>query len=406
MPKPGADLTAEEADPFGALLRWTGVLVQPGAMKLSEDAPPDFPRQYVPAFPSAAHPVTAGVRQVVFAAPVAPLAVDRSALVLLRASPLLLGEASGQPAPPVGGGVDTRQGARARLLRPPPEPALAVAEVHPQRQRRPEGPAQRPDVGIRSSPGGHAVTPDRVPSKYCRYCGRIIPMDAVNCPYCERNVIRMPGQKACPFCGEPIRAEALKCRHCGEFVDGQAGRKTLRGAAAAAAAGHLHRQGRHRALRRDGRAAHRGRRAGRAAGSRLGGGAPAARQGCGGAARGGRRAAGRAGRRRALPPGEQAGLPAVPGEGARRPRAAPRPPSPPRPRRRNRRNRRGSPGRQEREGPDRASRRRRATNARAAVATSTRATTTARTAAATSPSRPAAASSPGRAGPTALPTTP
>jgi RNA polymerase subunit RPABC4/transcription elongation factor Spt4 len=67
------------------------------------------------------------------------------------------------------------------------------------------------------------VTPDRVPSKYCRYCGRIIPMDAVNCPYCDRNVIKTPGQKSCPFCGEMIRAEALKCRHCGEFVGARPG---------------------------------------------------------------------------------------------------------------------------------------------------------------------------------------
>jgi len=101
MPRPGANLSAEEADPFGALLRWSGVLVQPGAMKLSKDAPSGFPRQYVPAFPAMTHPVTAGVREVVFAAPVAPLAVGRSAQVLMRASPLLLSEASGQAAPPV-----------------------------------------------------------------------------------------------------------------------------------------------------------------------------------------------------------------------------------------------------------------------------------------------------------------
>jgi hypothetical protein len=101
MPKPGASVAPEEADPFGALLRWTGVLVQPGAMTVSKDAPSEFARQYVPAFPTAAHPVTAGVRQVVFAAPAAPLTTDSSAAVLLRASPLLSGEASGQPAPPV-----------------------------------------------------------------------------------------------------------------------------------------------------------------------------------------------------------------------------------------------------------------------------------------------------------------
>jgi len=65
------------------------------------------------------------------------------------------------------------------------------------------------------------VTPDRVPCKYCRYCGRIIAMDSVNCPYCDRNTIRTPGEKECPFCGESIRQKAIKCRHCGEFVDGR-----------------------------------------------------------------------------------------------------------------------------------------------------------------------------------------
>jgi hypothetical protein len=102
VPKPQANAPpTEEADPFGALLRWTGVLVLPGALSVSKDAPSDFPRQYVPAYPATAHAVTAGVRQVVFAAPVAPLLTDRTAVMLLRASPLLLSEATGQPAPPV-----------------------------------------------------------------------------------------------------------------------------------------------------------------------------------------------------------------------------------------------------------------------------------------------------------------
>ena len=90
---------AADADPFAAVLRWTGILVQPGALTVSKDAPAGYARQYVPALPVAAHAVNADVRQVVFAAPVAPLATDRTALVLLRASPLLLGEATGEPAP-------------------------------------------------------------------------------------------------------------------------------------------------------------------------------------------------------------------------------------------------------------------------------------------------------------------
>lgn len=65
------------------------------------------------------------------------------------------------------------------------------------------------------------MTPNRVPYKYCRYCGRIIPMDSVNCTYCDRNTIRTPGEKECPICREPIRQKAIKCKHCGEFLDGR-----------------------------------------------------------------------------------------------------------------------------------------------------------------------------------------
>ncbi len=57
--------------------------------------------------------------------------------------------------------------------------------------------------------------------KYCRYCGRLIPLDATDCSYCHRNVIKDPERRECPFCGEYIRRTAVKCRHCGEFLDGR-----------------------------------------------------------------------------------------------------------------------------------------------------------------------------------------
>ena len=101
-PMPGKQANgapSADADPFAPLLRWSGILVQPGSLTASKDAPDGFSKQYVPAFPAAAHAVNAGVRQVVFGAPVAPLATDGRALVLLRASPMLLGEASGEAAP-------------------------------------------------------------------------------------------------------------------------------------------------------------------------------------------------------------------------------------------------------------------------------------------------------------------
>lgn len=49
----------------------------------------------------------------------------------------------------------------------------------------------------------------------------MIPQDAVDCPYCEKNTIKTTDQKPCPFCGEVIRGKAVKCKHCGEFVDGR-----------------------------------------------------------------------------------------------------------------------------------------------------------------------------------------
>jgi len=63
--------------------------------------------------------------------------------------------------------------------------------------------------------------PQRVNIKYCRHCGRIIPLDSVECPYCRKTVIRGTEQKECPFCGELIKAKAIKCKHCGEFLDGR-----------------------------------------------------------------------------------------------------------------------------------------------------------------------------------------
>jgi len=61
----------------------------------------------------------------------------------------------------------------------------------------------------------------KVPVKFCRHCGRIIPQDSVDCPYCGKNTIPVVSQKECPFCGELVRARAVKCKHCGEFLDGR-----------------------------------------------------------------------------------------------------------------------------------------------------------------------------------------
>lgn len=62
---------------------------------------------------------------------------------------------------------------------------------------------------------------DRVAIKFCRHCGRTIPQDAVDCPECGKNTLKLSPQKECPFCGEVIAARAVKCKHCGEFLDGR-----------------------------------------------------------------------------------------------------------------------------------------------------------------------------------------
>ncbi len=62
---------------------------------------------------------------------------------------------------------------------------------------------------------------NRTAVKFCRHCGRMIPLDSVDCPYCGGNTIRRVREKECPFCGELIRQKAVKCKHCGEFLDGR-----------------------------------------------------------------------------------------------------------------------------------------------------------------------------------------
>jgi len=63
--------------------------------------------------------------------------------------------------------------------------------------------------------------PARVEIKYCRYCGRVVPRDTAECPYCGGMTLRGHIERECPFCGELIKAKALKCKHCGEFLDGR-----------------------------------------------------------------------------------------------------------------------------------------------------------------------------------------
>jgi len=63
--------------------------------------------------------------------------------------------------------------------------------------------------------------PRPIAIKYCRHCGRIVPLESTACPYCGRITLRAHEHKECPFCGEPVKVKALKCKHCGEFIDGR-----------------------------------------------------------------------------------------------------------------------------------------------------------------------------------------
>jgi RNA polymerase subunit RPABC4/transcription elongation factor Spt4 len=68
------------------------------------------------------------------------------------------------------------------------------------------------------------MPPNNVPIKYCRHCGRLIHLQAADCPYCGGNTIRRHEGRTCPFCKENIKPGAVKCKHCGEFVDGRSSR--------------------------------------------------------------------------------------------------------------------------------------------------------------------------------------
>jgi len=63
--------------------------------------------------------------------------------------------------------------------------------------------------------------PQKTTIKYCRHCGRVVFANAVDCPYCLKNLIKGDREKICPFCQERIKPGAIKCKHCGEFLDGR-----------------------------------------------------------------------------------------------------------------------------------------------------------------------------------------
>lgn len=96
-----ADRTRTPADsPFAPLLRWLGASPLAGKLRMSPEAPDDYPRPLLLCLPTARHPATRGVRRVLFPADTPALGVESGAFVLLRASPFVK-DARGKSAPPV-----------------------------------------------------------------------------------------------------------------------------------------------------------------------------------------------------------------------------------------------------------------------------------------------------------------
>ncbi|MCK4282763.1 MAG: PEGA domain-containing protein [Candidatus Brocadiae bacterium] len=80
--------------PFEPLLRWFGVLVVPGGLSVTDEAPEEYPRDCALCFPVIRHPVTYGVRCVVLPMDSPSLAVMDGSWVLLRASPFVVSTSS------------------------------------------------------------------------------------------------------------------------------------------------------------------------------------------------------------------------------------------------------------------------------------------------------------------------
>jgi hypothetical protein len=91
----------DQAHPFAPLLRWCSTLVGPERLKLAEEIPRNYPKEYALAFPGPGrrHPLTAGVRQVIFPLASPTVRVSGRARVLLRASRFVVTDEESRASP-------------------------------------------------------------------------------------------------------------------------------------------------------------------------------------------------------------------------------------------------------------------------------------------------------------------
>jgi len=85
--------------PFGALLRWFGIVVRVDVLSVADKPPQGYPREYALSFPTMAQAVTYGVSKVVFPISSPSLAVEDPSWALVRTLPVVSSKAAQEASP-------------------------------------------------------------------------------------------------------------------------------------------------------------------------------------------------------------------------------------------------------------------------------------------------------------------
>jgi len=88
-----------QPNPFDSLLQWYGIRVRADQLSLGEEVPDGYPRNHALCLPVARHPVTAGVRRVVFPLASPSLTLGNPAWALMRTPPFIGSKLAGEAAP-------------------------------------------------------------------------------------------------------------------------------------------------------------------------------------------------------------------------------------------------------------------------------------------------------------------